>query len=169
MSNQVLPKTHVGHLIENHQKLDRLVSELMNSEVRIHDISDETDRTRDKMDNSSGKPSTPSLKNLGQPKFNEVYSQVESTNKMEKLYKENIDLQKKNMTLQADNQTKKYKAELWDKVRKFIIEQVHPYLELSSVRYGSSDTALIDDFSNIVKEMVSHYLKQSELDGADHT
>ena len=44
-----------------------------------------------------------------------------SSSKTEKLYKENVDLQKKNMALQAENQAKKQKAELWDRIRKYIV------------------------------------------------
>lgn len=32
---------------------------------------------------------------------------------------------------------------MWDQTKQFIIDSVHPYIELKSVRFKSSDTALI--------------------------
>ena len=139
-----LAKTDLGFVPDNHRKFDRLRDELMGSEVHLHDLTDQTDRTIDRIDNSLGKPSISTQKNLNQPKFDDFFSQVASSSKTEKLYKENVDLQKKNMALQAENQAKKQKAELWDRIRKYIVQRIHPLLELGSVRYSSSDAALIN-------------------------
>lgn len=100
MSNPILNKADIGYFFENRKKFDQMITEIMGDDIHLHDISQDSDRSQDRIDQSFGKPSnSSSFRNLNKSKYDDFYSNVENSNKIEKLYKENIDLQKKNMTL----------------------------------------------------------------------
>ena len=53
-------------------------------------------------------------------------------------------MQNKIMGLKEEVQTNKYKAEMWDQTKKFIVQNIHPFIEMKSIRFKSSDTALLN-------------------------
>lgn len=108
MKDNILTKNDFGDFYENRKKFDDLITDLLGADTHLHDISADNSENAD---GSFTKPNVShSAKNLRrtQSKFDD-YS-LGKNDKMEKLYKSNIDMQNKIMSLNEELQNKKNKA-----------------------------------------------------------
>lgn len=107
MSKELQPQD-LQHFYSNRRMFDDLITNILGDDVHLHDLSDDSNHSSN-TERSQPNPDS-SKSNAHSNKLGEFYSSIDTASKMEKLYKENIDLQKKNMALRDENQTKRQKS-----------------------------------------------------------